>query len=91
MRQTYLLRELVRRDLAGRYRGSLLGFLWAFLTPVWQLALYTLVFSFILRVPLIAEGTSSFPICPPGPMCRSRPPSCETMATRDRSSPRPFR
>lgn len=62
MRQTYLLRELVRRDLAGRYRGSLLGFLWAFLTPVWQLALYTLVFSFILRVPLTAEGTSSFPI-----------------------------
>lgn len=62
MRQTYLLRELVRRDLAGRYRGSLLGFLWAFLNPLWQLALYTLVFSFILRVPIASEGASSFPI-----------------------------
>lgn len=62
MRPTYLLRELIRRDLVSRYRGSLLGFLWAFLTPIWQLALYTLVFSLILRVPLAAEGTSSFPL-----------------------------
>jgi lipopolysaccharide transport system permease protein len=62
MRPSYLLRELVRRDLASRYRGSVLGFLWAFLTPLWQLALYTLVFSIILRVPLDAEGTKSFPI-----------------------------
>ena len=57
MRPSYLLRELVRRDLASRYRGSVLGFVWAFVTPLWQLALYTLVFSFILRVPLENEGT----------------------------------
>jgi lipopolysaccharide transport system permease protein len=62
MRPSYLLREFVRRDLTGRYRGSLLGFLWAFLTPLWQLALFTLVFSYILRVPLVAEGTTSFPL-----------------------------
>jgi lipopolysaccharide transport system permease protein len=62
MRQTFLLRELVRRDVASRYRGSLLGFLWAFVNPLWQLLLYTFVFSVILRVPLVAEGTTSFPI-----------------------------
>jgi lipopolysaccharide transport system permease protein len=62
MRPSYLLRELVRRDLASRYRGSVLGFLWAFVTPLWQLALYTLVFSYILRVPLDNEGTKSFPV-----------------------------
>lgn len=61
MRPTYLLRELVRRDLTSRYRGSLLGFLWAFVHPLWQLALYTLVFSWILRIPLSGEGTASFP------------------------------
>jgi lipopolysaccharide transport system permease protein len=62
MRASYLLREFVRRELAGRYRGSVLGFLWAFVTPLWQLVLYTFIFSYILRVPLVAEGTSSFPI-----------------------------
>ena len=62
MRPTYLLREFVRRDLAGRYRGSLLGFLWAFVTPLWQLALFTFVFSYVLRVPLVSEGTTSFPL-----------------------------
>ena len=61
MRQTFLLRELVRRDLESRYRGSLLGFIWAFVNPLWQLALYTFVFSFILRVPLAGEGTTNFP------------------------------
>jgi lipopolysaccharide transport system permease protein len=61
MRPSYLLREFVRRDLAGRYRGSLLGFLWAFVTPLWQLALFTFVFSSVLRIPLVAEGTTSFP------------------------------
>ena len=61
MRPSYLLREFVRRDLAGRYRGSLLGFLWAFVTPLWQLALFTFVFSYVLKVQLVAEGTASFP------------------------------
>ena len=61
VRNSYLLRELVRRDLQSRYRGSLLGFLWALVHPLWQLGLYTVVFSWILRVPLTGEGTTSFP------------------------------
>lgn len=61
MRHLYLLRELVRRDLTSRYRGSLLGFLWAFLHPVWQLVLYSVVFSLFLRIPLVGEKTQSFP------------------------------
>ena len=61
VRHSYLLRELLRRDLTSRYRGSLLGFFWAFVHPVWQLLLYTVVFSWILRVPLVGEGTTSFP------------------------------
>ena len=52
-RELYAYREmifsLVRRDLKGRYKGSVLGFLWTFINPLLQLAVYTLVFSVILR------------------------------------------
>ncbi|RFZ75977.1 ABC transporter permease [Lacrimispora amygdalina] len=53
MNELYLYREmifsLVRRDLKGRYKGSVLGFLWTFLNPLLQLGVYTLVFSVIMR------------------------------------------
>lgn len=41
--------SLVKRDLKGRYKGSALGFLWTFLNPLLQLAVYTMVFSIIMR------------------------------------------
>lgn len=44
-----MIRSLVRRDLRGRYKGSVLGILWTFLNPLLQLGVYTLVFSVILR------------------------------------------
>jgi lipopolysaccharide transport system permease protein len=62
MHHGFLLKELVRRDLQSRYRGSLFGFLWAFVHPLWQLALLWVVFSVILRVPLTGERTASFPV-----------------------------
>ena len=40
---------LVRRELRGRYKGSVLGFLWTFINPLLQLVVYTLVFSVIMR------------------------------------------
>jgi hypothetical protein len=46
----FLLKELIVRDLRARYAGSGLGWLWAFASPVLWMALYTLVFSVILRV-----------------------------------------
>lgn len=52
-KELYAYREmifsLVKRDLKGRYKGSALGFLWTFLNPLLQLAVYTLVFSTIMR------------------------------------------
>lgn len=60
MRSFFLLRELVRRDLKARYAGSLFGFLWAFVQPLWQLALFTVVFSSILKIPLSGERTDRF-------------------------------
>ncbi len=39
-----LLEVLTQRDLAARYRGSVLGFLWTLMNPVLQAAVYVLVF-----------------------------------------------
>ncbi len=41
--------SLVKRDLRGRYKGSVLGFLWTFLNPLLQLFVYTIVFSEIMK------------------------------------------
>jgi ABC-type polysaccharide/polyol phosphate export permease len=56
----FLLRELVRRDLQGRYAGSTLGFAWSFLQPLWQLLLFSFVFSAVLAVRPAGEGTDRF-------------------------------
>lgn len=42
--------SLVKKDLRGRYKGSMLGFLWTFINPLLQLIVYTVVFSTIMRV-----------------------------------------
>lgn len=44
-----MISSLVRRDLRGRYKGSVLGFMWTFLNPLFQLIVYTIVFSIIMR------------------------------------------
>ena len=53
LQEIYKYREmifsLVRKDLRGRYKGSILGFLWTFINPLFQLIIYTLVFSFLLK------------------------------------------
>lgn len=51
-RYRWLLYELVLRDLRLRYRGSALGFAWTLLNPLLFMAIYTLVFSVYLRVPI---------------------------------------
>ena len=44
-----MINSLVRKELRGRYKGSVLGFLWTFINPLLQLLVYTLVFSVIMR------------------------------------------
>lgn len=44
-----MIKAFVRRELRGRYKGSVLGFLWTFLNPLLQLFVYTIVFSTILK------------------------------------------
>ena len=60
----FLLKELIRRDFQARYAGSMLGFFWSFALPLWQLLLFTFVFSKVMgaRISLEAEHTESFGI-----------------------------
>ncbi|WP_095992325.1 ABC transporter permease [Cystobacter fuscus] len=44
-----LLLSLTQRELKARYRNSVLGFLWTFLNPMLQMAVYTLLFSVYMR------------------------------------------
>ena len=44
-----MIGSLVRRDLRGKYKGSVLGFLWTFINPLCQMIVYTIVFSVIVR------------------------------------------
>jgi ABC-type polysaccharide/polyol phosphate export permease len=51
-----LVVELVRRELKLRYRGTWLGFFWTLLNPLIMTLVYTLVFSYFLRI-----GIPKFP------------------------------
>jgi lipopolysaccharide transport system permease protein len=45
-----LVLQLARREIEARYRGSLLGLLWAVVQPVLLLAVYTFVFGTIMKL-----------------------------------------
>lgn len=54
----YLIGQLVKRDVALRYRGAMFGVLWAFLNPLIMLAIFAFVFGGIFgaRWPQQPEG-----------------------------------
>lgn len=52
-----LVAMLVERDLKVRYKRSVLGMGWTLLNPLLQMVVYTLVFSFIMRM-----GVPDFPV-----------------------------
>ncbi|RKD32269.1 ABC transporter permease [Thermohalobacter berrensis] len=45
-----MLKNLVKKDLRTRYKGSFLGFLWTFVNPLLQLIVYTIIFSTVMRI-----------------------------------------
>jgi lipopolysaccharide transport system permease protein len=44
-----LIKQFVKREVIGRYRGSYLGIFWSFLTPLFMLAVYTFVLSVVFE------------------------------------------
>ena len=45
----YLFLQMLKRAIQQRYRGSQLGFLWAFVYPILMLLVYTFVFGFVMK------------------------------------------
>jgi lipopolysaccharide transport system permease protein len=48
-RNRSLIAALTKREVIGRYRGSMLGILWSFFNPVFMLVVYTFVFSVVFK------------------------------------------
>lgn len=44
-----LIWQMTRREVIGRYRGSVMGLAWSFLNPVLMLFVYTFVFSVVFK------------------------------------------
>jgi lipopolysaccharide transport system permease protein len=57
-----LIRAVVRRELIARFRGSILGWLWAIFGPLVMLSAYTLIFSNAVgaRVSAASEGVGTY-------------------------------
>lgn len=45
----HLIARLARREVIGRYKGSMLGLLWSLLTPLFMLGVYTFVFGSVFK------------------------------------------
>jgi len=52
-----LILSLARRDLVARYKGSVLGIVWAVITPVVMIAIFTFVFAGIFNARFGPRGT----------------------------------
>ena len=49
LRNRQLVWQLAKRDVIGRYRGSLLGLFWSLVNPLLMLAVYTFAFGVVFR------------------------------------------
>jgi lipopolysaccharide transport system permease protein len=49
---------MTKRDVVGRYRGSVMGILWSFFNPVFMLIIYTFVFSVVFKAKWVAGSDS---------------------------------
>ena len=61
-RHRQLIRRLTRRQIESRYKGSVLGVMWALIVPLMMLAVFTFVFSVVfgIRWGVDVEGRGQF-------------------------------
>ncbi|WP_226505259.1 ABC transporter permease [Pseudomonas sp. MWU16-30317] len=45
----HLISQMTKREVIGRYKGSVMGILWSFASPILLLVIYTLVFSVVFK------------------------------------------
>lgn len=58
-RNRQLILQMTKREVIGRYRGSVMGLLWSFFNPVLMLAVYTFVFSVVFKARWGSGGSGS--------------------------------
>lgn len=58
-RHRELISQFTKREIEGRYRGSLLGILWSLANPLFMLSIYTFVFGVVLKARWPQARTSS--------------------------------
>lgn len=49
IRNRQLIAQMTKRDVIGRYKGSVMGLLWSFLNPIFMLTVYTFFFSVVFK------------------------------------------
>ena len=54
-----LIWQMTRREIDGRYRGSMIGLAWSFITPILLLLVYTFVFSIVFKARWNVGGDES--------------------------------
>jgi lipopolysaccharide transport system permease protein len=55
-RNRQLILQMTKREVIGRYRGSILGLAWSFFNPLLMLTVYTFVFSVVFRARWAVNG-----------------------------------
>ena len=60
LRHYTLIKQMIKREVIGRYRGSFLGLLWSFVNPVLMLAIYTFVFGFVFKARWGQDDTDKY-------------------------------
>lgn len=60
MKNRSLIYSLIKREVKGRYRSSIMGVLWSFLNPMLMLGVYTFAFSVVFKAHWMgAEGSTA--------------------------------
>jgi lipopolysaccharide transport system permease protein len=54
-----LIYQMTRREVVGRYKGSMIGLAWSFFNPLLMLVIYTFVFSVVFKSRWGAAGSDS--------------------------------
>ncbi len=45
----YLIQQMIKHEVIGRYKGSVMGVMWSLIHPLFLLAIYTFVFSVVFK------------------------------------------
>lgn len=59
-----LIISMTKKDVIGRYKGSVLGIFWSFCTPLFMLGLYTFFFRFVFNAkwPDVGDTTADYAV-----------------------------